>query len=170
MDFNRADEIFPIVDEEGREISKASRTVCHDGTSKLLHPVVHMHLFNNEGEIFLQKRAASKDILPGKWDTSVGGHIRPGEPVEDALKREVKEEIGLKNFIFQPVKIYIWESEREREYVYSFRGSSENTPEINPEEVEAGRFWSIREIHENLGKNIFTPNFEYEFKYILFDF
>jgi len=50
-------EIFPVVDEDGNEISTAPRTVCHDGKSMLLHPVVHLHLFNEKGELFLQKRS-----------------------------------------------------------------------------------------------------------------
>ena len=40
------EEWFPIVDEEGNTIGKAVRSVCHDGKSMLLHPVVHLHLFN----------------------------------------------------------------------------------------------------------------------------
>jgi isopentenyldiphosphate isomerase len=64
------DEWFPVVDEEGNTTGKALRSVCHDGKSMLLHPVVHLHLFNRGGELFLQKRAKTKDIEPGKWDTS----------------------------------------------------------------------------------------------------
>jgi isopentenyldiphosphate isomerase len=167
MSENHFDEIFPVVDKKGNKISVALRTVCHNGKSKLLHPVVHLHLINNAGEIFLQKRAVTKDILAGKWDTSAGGHISPDESVEDALRREVFEEIGLKNFKFQLIKKYIWESDREREYVYSFIGCSEETPATNPEEVEEGRFWTVKEIKENFGKDIFTPNFEYEFMNII---
>jgi isopentenyldiphosphate isomerase len=157
------DEWFPIVDENGNQISTALRSVCHDGKSKLLHPVVHMHLFNGKGELFLQKRAMTKDLLPGYWDTSVGGHASPGESTDEALKRETLEELGLKEFSYKFIKKYIWESKRERELVYSFTGSSENAPVINKEEIDDGRFWALEEIQQNLGKNILTPNFEYEF-------
>lgn len=157
------EEIFPIVDEEGNELGTAPRSKCHDGKSMLLHPVVHFHLFNSNGELFLQKRASTKDILPGKWDTSVGGHKSPGESTEEALRREVFEEIGLKEFTFHLNKKYIWQSSRERELVFSFTGKSKEAPVTNPEEIETGRFWSLNEIKENLGKETFTPNFEYEF-------
>ena len=77
--------MFPIVDEQGNITGAATRGECHSG-SKLLHPVVHLHVFNTQGDIYLQKRPEWKDIQPGKWDTAVGGHIDLGESVEIALK------------------------------------------------------------------------------------
>ncbi|MBN1108105.1 MAG: NUDIX domain-containing protein [Bacteroidales bacterium] len=157
-------EIFPVVDENGNEIFSAPRNICHDGSSMLLHPVVHFHLFNEKGELYLQKRAATKDLLPGKWDTAVGGHMKPGESPEEALRREAMEELGLENFNFRLEMKYIWESALEREFVYSYSGTSDEIPVVNPEEVENGRFWSAEEITMKIGSGIFTPNFEKEFK------
>ena len=85
-------ELFPIVNEKGDVIGSASRKECHSGTKKL-HPVVHLHVFDSEGRLFLQKRSENKDIQPGKWDTSVGGHIDYGESVEEALRREEHSDI-----------------------------------------------------------------------------
>jgi hypothetical protein len=65
-------EIFPVVDEEGHVLGSATRGECHNG-ARLLHPVVHLHVFNASGDIYLQKRPEWKDIQPGKWDTAVGG-------------------------------------------------------------------------------------------------
>lgn len=67
-------ELFPVVDETGRVVGRATRRECHGG-SMLLHPVVHLHLFNSRGELYLQRRPVWKDIQPGRWDTAVGGHV-----------------------------------------------------------------------------------------------
>lgn len=158
------EEWFPIVDEDGNTIGKALRSVCHDGKSMLLHPVVHLHLFNSSGELYLQKRATTKDIQPGKWDTSVGGHVGLDETPLEALARESFEELGLKEFVPRFLGRYIWESSRERELVNSYSTVSGDMAVINPDEIEEGRFWSLDEIKESMGKDIFTPNFENEFE------
>lgn len=158
-------EMFPIVDEEGNITGAATRGECHNG-SKLLHPVVHLHVFNGKGELFLQKRPEWKDIQPGKWDTSVGGHVDLGENVETALEREAREELGITNFTPQRFKHYVFESEREKELVFSYKTVYDG-PVIPSEELEGGRFWSMKEIQESIGKGVFTPNFEREFQQVL---
>ena len=66
MQSDNNEEMFPVVDEEGNIIAAATRGECHNG-SKLLHPVIHLHVFNSKGELYLQKRPDWKDIQPGKW-------------------------------------------------------------------------------------------------------
>lgn len=157
------EEWFPLVNEVGETIGKATRKECHSG-SKLLHPVVHLHIFNDAGDLYLQKRSMTKDIQPGKWDTAVGGHVDLGETVEEALRREVREELGITDFIPQLITRYIFESEIEKELVNSFRTIYNGTITPDPSELDGGRFWTATEIKDNLGKNIFTPNFEKEYQ------
>lgn len=156
------EEWFPLVDEAGLVIGKATRKECHSGT-KLLHPVVHLHVFNNVGELYLQKRSLRKDIQPGKWDIAVGGHIDYGETVEEALRREVREELGITDFVPEFLKSYIFESAIEKELVNAFRTTYNGTITPDPSELECGRFWELNEIKKNIGKGILTPNFEKEF-------
>ena len=156
-------ERFPIVDEEGRVVGAATRGECHNG-SKLLHPVVHLHVFNSRGEVYLQKRPEWKDIQPGKWDTSVGGHIDYGETPEEALIREVGEELGITDFVPERVGKYVFESLRERELVYVNRTVYDGTVRPSAEELDGGRFWTKDEIRAAIGQEILTPNFESEFQ------
>ena len=157
---DNSEEMFPVVDELGNIIGAATRGECHNG-SKLLHPVVHLHVYNSKGELYLQKRPEWKDIQPGKWDTAVGGHIDLGECVDDALRREVREELGINSFKPEFIARYVFESDREKELVNSYK--TVYNGEIKPsEELDGGKFWSIEEIRQNMGKGVFTPNFEKE--------
>ncbi|MDD3320450.1 MAG: NUDIX domain-containing protein [Paludibacter sp.] len=155
-------EYFPIVNEVGEVIGKASRKECHSGTF-MLHPVIHLHVFNAHGELYLQKRNMNKDIQPGKWDTSVGGHVDYGEEIEFALRREVGEELGIKDF--QPLFItrYKFVSDMEAELVHSHYCIYDGEIIPDPEEISEGRFWTMQEIENALGNDIFTPNFEQEY-------
>ena len=162
MNQDNRDEQFPVVDEEGNIIGATTRGECHNG-SMLLHPVVHLHVFNSRGELYLQKRPEWKDIQPGKWDTAVGGHVDLGESVEQALQREAREELGIEGFTPQPVTHYVFRSAREQELVFTYRTVFDGL--IRPsDELDGGRFWSIDELRENIGQGVFTPNFESEFR------
>lgn len=144
-------------------IGKAMRGECHNG-SRLLHPVVHLHVFNSKGEVYLQKRPEWKDIQPGKWDTAVGGHIDYGEKPEEALHREVGEELGISDFEPVAMGMYVFEGLRERELVYVNKTTYDGAVNPSKEELDGGRFWSIEEIKEAIGKGVLTPNFESEFQ------
>ena len=156
-------EIFPIVDENGTVVGKATRGECHSG-SRLLHPVVPLHVFNAAGAVYLQKRPEWKDIQPGKWDTAVGGHMDYAETPEEALGREAREELGITAFESQFVGKYVFDSKRERELVYVNRTTYNGDISPSKEELDGGRFWTMQEIREAMGKNVLTPNFESEFK------
>ena len=159
-------EMLPWVNEKGETIGCISRREAHGGSFKL-HPVVHLHLFNGKGELFLQKRPEWKDVQPGKWDTSVGGHVDLGESVEIALRREAREELGITDFVPELLLHYVFESDRERELVFSYRATYNEI--ITPtEELSDGRFWKLDEIRKSLGTGLFTPNFEKEFQKLQF--
>jgi len=183
------EELFPLVNEQGDLIGKASRKLCHSG-SFLLHPVVHLHVFNSIGQLFLQKRSLNKDIQPGMWDTSVGGHVDYEETLSfaetkselksdsaagsavglsesaswvlPALRREAREELGISCFDSVFVYRYSFRSVYEYELVHTFLTVYDGPFTVDPVEISEGRFWDRSEILANLGKGVFTPNFEGE--------
>ena len=159
MDQSR--ERFDILDDNGNNIGTASRAECHGGTFHL-HSVIHVLVFDGTGRLLLQKRSRNKDIQPGKWDTSVGGHIMAGESVGATLIRETREELGIVGAEFQRLYSYIMNSEVERELVTTFLCSWDGPVEFPPEEVEEVAFYTPDEIETALGTGLFTPNFEDE--------
>lgn len=164
---NENNEVLPVVNEQGEVLARAKRGELHGNKEKkILHPVVHLHLFNPKGELFLQLRPMHKLIQPGKWDTAVGGHVSFGESIQEALIREAEEEIGIDPRKAVLLTNYIWESDMERELVYLHTLHSSQTPKINAEELADGRFWTMDEIKDNLGKAVFTTNFEREVSFI----
>lgn len=165
-------ELLPLVDENGNVTGCATRGECHGG-SKLLHPVVHLHVFDPDGRLYLQRRPDWKDIQPGKWDTAVGGHVDWGERVEDALVREAREELGLDISDTGPdspkvehICSYVFESERERELINVYRLTTPESPQPSAE-LDGGRFWTHEEIQDAIGKDLLTPNFENEYLKII---
>ncbi|MBU0764549.1 MAG: NUDIX domain-containing protein [Bacteroidetes bacterium] len=156
-------EWLPVLDAEGSVIGKATRQACHNG-KKLLHPVVHVHILNKSRQLYLQKRPAFKQVQPGKWDTAVGGHVAFNETADAAVFRECNEELGIKEIMPKLLMTYRWDTDLESEMIYMYITVYNEPIVANSEEVETGRFWSFKEIGDNLGKNMFTPNFEKEFR------
>ena len=158
-------EYFPIVESNGLVIGRSTREYCHGG-SKPLHPVIHIHIIDRFCGIYLQKRAMNKDIQPGKWDTAVGGHVSYGESIVEAVYREAYEELRFHEFNPIHLETYEFESPVEREMVSVFAAVGTYDLRPDPEEVAEGRWWPVEDIDANIGKGVFTPNFESEFKMI----
>lgn len=158
------EEMLPVIEPSGLVIGQAARSWCHSG-AKPLHPVVHLHLIDRNGRIYLQKRADTKDLLPGYWDTAVGGHVAYGETVLEALYRETAEELGLTAFNPLFLEAYRWETERDNEFVCVFAAVGHPVLAPDPAEVSEGRWWTPEEILA-AGKGVLTPNFSSEYRRI----
>jgi len=87
------EEIFDVVDACDNVIGQASRGEVH--SKGLFHRAIHVFVFNEEEEIFLQRRSLVKDVAPGLWSSSCSGHVDSGETYEEAAHRELVEEIFL---------------------------------------------------------------------------
>lgn len=155
------EEYFDLVDDSDQVIGRAKRSDCH-GNPDLIHRAVHVLVFNRQGELLLQKRSARKDIQPGKWDTSVGGHLDPGENYRQAAVREMTEELGVSGvpltFLYTSKMRNAIESENIETYLARYDGAIR----FEPREIDAVRFWPPHEIEQALGSGLLTPNFEQE--------
>lgn len=157
------EEELEIVNEKGEIIGTATRAHIH-GNPSLTHRVVHVLIFSEKGEMLLQKRSLAKDVAPGKWDTSVGGHVGIGEDLPVSAKREMDEELGIKGIEPEHLYSYIHSNPYETELVYTYRCIYDGPFRFNRAEIDEIRFWSPAEVEKALGIGLLSDNFEDEFR------
>jgi isopentenyldiphosphate isomerase len=162
------DELLEVVDDYGRVVGREPRARCHADPA-LRHRAVHVLVRNSSGQWFLQKRSPTRRVQPGRWDSAVGGHVRPGEGWEEAALRELREELGLK--LASPDALvrlhdYVWRSEVETECVRTYLLEAEGPFEPHPDEIEEGRFWTEDELRSAAGAGVLTPNLEEELRQV----
>lgn len=140
---NDQPEIFDVVDSEDRVIGQASRKEVHD--KGLLHRSVHIMVFNEAGDLFLQKRAMSKDENPGLWDTSSSGHVDTGEDYLIAAERELEEELGIRESLTYIDKISAC-PQTFGEHVKIYRCTTRQAILVNRDEIDEGRYASLDDL------------------------
>jgi isopentenyldiphosphate isomerase len=163
---DREDELLDLVNESNEVVGVVRRGDCH-GNPALGHRAVHVFVRNGRGEYFLQKRSTRKRIQPGRWDTSVGGHVLAGETYESAAATELGEELGV--VLADPGELrrshdYVWKSPVETEHVRTFVLVREGPFTLQRDEIDDGRFWSETEMKAALGTGLLTPNLEVEMR------
>jgi len=152
-------EYLDIYDAAGNRIGRAERSRCH-GDPSLLHHTAHVVVIHPvTGEILLQKRAADKDIQPGRWDTAVGGHLAPGESYEEGAARELHEELGLRgDFLLTILFDARIRNEIESEDVRVFGLFHSGPFAFQKEEIDEVRFFSAGELENETFRKNCTPN------------
>jgi len=143
-------EFLDIVDDKNEVVGSAPYDEVY--SKRLNHRIVHVLLFNDKGEIFLQQSSANKKFCPGHWGTSAGGHVQKGEAYEQAAKRELEEELGV---IVPLIKILDtpYDHYKMRKFLSVFRGISEGPFNFNEEEVAGGRWFSVADVKDMVSKH-----------------
>ena len=157
-------EPFDLYDADGRRIfGRATRGECH-GNPALIHAVARVLVWDRRGRLLLQLRSASKDIEPDKWDTSVGGHLLPGEEAEVAARREMREELGVEAGPLVFLHRFLMRSPVESEWVTTYATVHSGPFAPDPGEITELRFWTCTEIDAALGTGVFSPALEDEYR------
>jgi len=156
------DEKLEVYDDKGKKTGLRKRSEVH-GNPALIHRVAHVLVFNSKGELYLQKRAENKDVQPGKWDTSVGGHLNPKESFLQAAKREMQEELGLpQDLNLVHLYDYPWRTDFESEDVRTYAATWDGEIHPDADEISEGRFWDLMDLKAKIRSEEFTPNLRKE--------
>jgi isopentenyl-diphosphate delta-isomerase type 1 len=138
-------EVFDVVNERDEIIGRQTRSEVH--RQGLMHRAVHVLVFNQRGEIFLQKRSLKKDRQPGLWDSSASGHLETGEEYDHCAVRELREELGL-NPASPPERLFkiAASAQTDQEHVWVYHCSAEGPFALHPDEIESGGWFAPAEV------------------------
>lgn len=157
------DELFDVVDERDQVLRSAPRREVH--AQGLLHRAVHIFIFNDAGELFLQQRSLLKDSDPGTWAASCAGHVDAGEDYDAAAVRELKEELGLT--LAKPPERWLRLRacpETGNEFVWIYRARSNGPMVLNPDEIMDGGWFATSQVHDGVANS--PEDFSESFRFI----
>ena len=145
-------ELLDVVDEKDRVTGVKTRGEIH--ALGLMHRAVHILVFNNNGELFVQKRSMSKDNNPGLWDSSAAGHVDSGEDYYDCAVRELGEELGIS--VTTPLEqLFRLAASRitDMEHCIVYRYISDGPFELEAEEIDEGAWISDTEMDRRVSED-----------------
>lgn len=144
-----------LVTPDDREIGTEEKLAAH--RKALLHRAFSVFVFDKRGRMLLQRRAAGKYHSAGLWSNTCCGHPRPGEPIDRAARRRLKEEMGFEcplehvfSFVYRAA---LTDELTEHELDHVYIGRFDGAPRPDPGEVQEWRAMPVAELVEDLELN-----------------
>lgn len=160
MTDHNIEEMIIVVDENNRNPQKMARSIVV--AKLLLHRSVLIYLFNSQGKLFLQKRAACKQAYPNRWDCSCAGAVSWGESYRVCAARELAEELGIAlkpsalQKISTPIRVT---TDQTDEWDQVFQCQSDAPITLQDSEVADGLWLDLYAIDGFIKKELVTPWF-----------
>lgn len=143
-------ECILVVDENDNILREDEKVKCHLGDG-ILHRAITMMIMDSKGRYLVTKRSKKKMLWPGFWDGSISSHQHKDETDEQAVRRRVKEELGVEckevEFVLKlryQSKYKDVGSENEIDYFFVVRGVDEIVP--NKDEISDHKFLTLEEL------------------------
>ncbi|MBU0991880.1 MAG: NUDIX domain-containing protein [Proteobacteria bacterium] len=159
---NLTDERIVIVDENNLIVGEEWRSVMRK--KHLIHRATFILVFNSANELFVQKRSRLKDIYPGNYDLTSGGVVLWNELPEPSAKREIEEELGIKETALEFLFEFFYESKENKVWGSVFKCVYDGAIRLQEEEIEEGGFLPINDVMDLIHENHVTPESIYVFE------
>lgn len=149
------EELVVLVDEHDNQVGLMPKMEAHE--KAVLHRAFSVFVFNDQGELMLQQRAATKYHSPLLWTNTCCSHQRDGETSLAAGKRRLQEEMGFVcdlTEVFQFVyKAPFDNGLTEHELDHVMIGTYNGEPNVNPEEVASHKWMSLEDVKNDMEDN-----------------
>lgn len=168
LNFVRMEEQVVLISENDEVLGLMDKMQAHE--NGILHRAFSVFLFNEKGELLLQKRAAEKYHSPNQWTNAVCSHPRINETYMEAAQRRLLEELGIEKVTLTPKFHFIYKADVggnlwEHELDHVFTGVYNGAFSLNKEEVSEIKYMTMEQLDQEMHSN--PENFTEWFKIIL---
>ncbi len=141
-----------LVDEQDRPTGTMEKMEVHQ--KAILHRAFSVFIFNDKGEILLQKRARKKYHSGGLWTNTCCSHPQPGEDTMESANKRLRKEMGFSTAL-KKAFTFIYKAPfdnglTEYEYDHVFIGNFTGSINPDPDEVEDYCYQSLDELKQSL--------------------
>ena len=155
----------PVVDEKGKVTGSVQYQPNTLTDERLIHPVVRLYFVDN-GMIYLQQRKPDETSEPRLWDASLSRRVRMTESIDGVLQRYTKKLYNQEQQKFLFLTNYLYKGKSDDQYIYLFVSCKTDELEPQKEEVFQTKWWTTRQIDDNIGTGVFTERFEREYDFL----
>jgi isopentenyldiphosphate isomerase len=145
-----------IVDADDRVVGRATREEMR--RRRLLHRAAYILVFNRGGQLFVHRRTATKDVYPSFYDVAVGGVVAAGESYDDAARRELAEELGVRDAALRCMLPFHFEDEANQVNGMVYSCTHDGPVELCAEEIVSGEWLDLDQVLDRAQKEPFCPD------------
>lgn len=161
----QGEEWLPVISESGVVQGKIAKSVSVNLKNKFLHPLVRVALIY-DGKLYLKNRDDSRLLDPEKLDYPFEKYMQYNHNLEQTIKSILKKEIKTDKLPVRFLLKYVFENENTKRLIFLYVSNVTSEKAFNDLQLHGGKLWTINQIEDNLGSNIFSECFELEFEYL----
>lgn len=161
----KKEEWLPVVNELGGVTGKVAKSVTEDMKNKYMHPVVRVVLIH-KNMFYLKPRNESHLLNPDMLDYPFEKYMKYKHHLEEAVKNSIRKECGDDAIPIRFLLKYVFENDVTKRLIFLYTSIIDDKEMVNCLHLKGGKWWTINQIEDNIGNDIFSENFELEFEYL----
>ncbi|MDR0505238.1 MAG: hypothetical protein LBH32_00235 [Dysgonamonadaceae bacterium] len=157
-----AEKWLPVVDETGMVHGKVAQSISQSSGNKYLHPVIRIALIR-KGMLYLKERPVFASNSIRELDYPFETYLKYKETLDEGVTRIFEENGGSSDLPLQYIFRYVFKNIKTNRLIYLYVCNIQDSNTSNLK-LGKGKWWTMKQIEENLGKGFFSDYFEKEYE------
>ncbi len=159
------EEWLPVVTETGNVTGRVAKSITKGLKNRFMHPVVRVALLY-DGRIYLKERDQSRLLNPSRLDYPFEKYMQFNHAIDETVRNSLGKECGNKELPLRFLLKYTFENETTKRLIFLYASDIQDEETFNSLRLKDGKLWTVTQIEDNMGTELFSECFELEFEYL----